>query len=64
MEGTSEKKDEYSKDPFGDDEEMLHFKTVVSSYFNYTVPVLLVIYYQVDAMRDIARMDRDFNRID
>jgi len=37
-----------------DEEEDRHFRQVVSAFFNYSV----------DAMRDIARMERDFNKID
>lgn len=37
-----------------DPEEQKHFKQVVSAFFNYSI----------DAMRDIARMERDFTRVD
>jgi carnosine N-methyltransferase len=37
-----------------DEEEQKHFKSVVAAFFNYSV----------DAMRDIARMERDYNNID
>lgn len=43
------------KNPIEEDEaEQRHFKQVVSAFFNYSV----------DAMRDIARMERDYNQID
>ena len=50
MEGSSDLKES----PFEDPEETAHFKQVVSAFFNYSV----------DAMRDIARMERDFAKID
>ena len=37
-----------------DEEEQKHFKQVISAFFNYSV----------DAMRDISRMERDYNQID
>lgn len=39
--------------PLEDPEEQAHFKQVISAFFNYSL----------DAMRDIARMERDFNKI-
>jgi hypothetical protein len=39
--------------PLEDPEEQAHFKTVVSAFFNYSI----------DAMRDIARMERDFSKV-
>jgi len=37
-----------------DEEEQRHFKSVIAAFFNYSI----------DAMRDISRMERDFNKID
>ena len=37
--------------PFEDPEEQAHFRSVVSAFF----------FYQYEAMRDIARMERDFS---
>jgi hypothetical protein len=44
-----------SNNPIEEDEaEQRHFKQVVAAFFNYSV----------DGMRDIARMERDYNKID
>lgn len=48
-----DKNDDMTSTPLDDEEEQAHFKQVVSAFFNYSI----------DAMRDIARMERDFTRI-
>ena len=58
--------EEKKEDPFNDPEEQAHFKQVVAAFFNYSVTFLMwyKILLKIDAMRDIARMERDFTKID
>ena len=57
--------DTESKRPMDDPDEQAHFKQVVSAFFNYTVNThFKTVLLQVDSIRDVARMDRDFSKID
>ncbi len=56
--------EEKKEDPFNDPEEQAHFKQVVAAFFNYSVRWLFSTLLKIDAMRDIARMERDFTKID